>query len=130
MSRDSEDEFDPSQALSLSVTPGKTELESTQVPNLFLRAGDRAVRRFIGCFVAPSRNRTPRPAYAQAIGQFSQWCERGGLPLERLRPVTVAAYIEDLTARRAAPTVKQHLAAIKMLFDWLVTGQVVPINPA
>jgi integrase/recombinase XerD len=28
------------------------------------------------------------------------------------------------------PTVKQHLAAIKMLFDWLVVGQVIAINPA
>jgi integrase/recombinase XerD len=28
------------------------------------------------------------------------------------------------------PTVKQHLAAIRMLFDWLVTGQVVATNPA
>ena len=30
----------------------------------------------------------------------------------------------------AAPTVKQHLAAIRMLFDFLVTGQVIPMNPA
>ena len=28
------------------------------------------------------------------------------------------------------PTVKQHLAAVRMLFDWLVTGQVVATNPA
>ena len=42
----------------------------------------------------------------------------------------VAAYIEQLTAMRSAPTVKQHLAAIRMLFDWLVTGQIVPTNPA
>jgi len=30
----------------------------------------------------------------------------------------------------AAPTVKQHLAAIRMLFDFLVTGQIIPMNPA
>lgn len=30
----------------------------------------------------------------------------------------------------APPTVKQHLAAIRMLFDWLVTGQIVEVNPA
>ena len=28
------------------------------------------------------------------------------------------------------PTVKQHLAAIRHLFDWLVTGQVIATNPA
>ena len=30
----------------------------------------------------------------------------------------------------ARPTVKQHLAAIRMLFDWLIVGQVLAINPA
>jgi integrase len=28
------------------------------------------------------------------------------------------------------PTVKQHLAALRMLFDYLVVGQVLPFNPA
>src|ERR1700693_3226397 len=31
---------------------------------------------------------------------------------------------------RAAPTVKARLAALRHLFDWLVTGQVMPANPA
>lgn len=42
----------------------------------------------------------------------------------------MAAYVEQLLASKAKPTVKQHLAAILMLFDWLVTGQVIPVNPA
>ncbi len=42
--------------------------------------------------------------------------------------MVVAAYIENHPG--AAPTVKQHLAAIRMLFDWLVTGQIIPTNPA
>ena len=36
----------------------------------------------------------------------------------------VAAYIEALQATAAKPTVKEHLAAIRMLFDWLIIGQV------
>jgi integrase len=44
--------------------------------------------------------------------------------------VHVAAYIEGLQKRLAAPSVKQHLAAIRMLFDWLVVGQVIAVNPA
>ncbi|SPF46829.1 hypothetical protein SBA4_3580012 [Candidatus Sulfopaludibacter sp. SbA4] len=32
-----------------------------------------------------------------------------------------------LPAERAAPAVKQHLACIRMLFDWLVTGPVIPL---
>jgi integrase/recombinase XerC len=45
-------------------------------------------------------------------------------------PLHVAAYIEQLGRERSAPTVKQRLAAIRHLFDWLVTGQVMPVNPA
>ena len=29
----------------------------------------------------------------------------------------------------AIPTVKQHLASLRMLFDWLITGQVIDANP-
>jgi site-specific recombinase XerC len=42
----------------------------------------------------------------------------------------VSLYIETLQATAAKPTVKQHLAAIRMLFDWLVVGQVLATNPA
>ncbi len=40
----------------------------------------------------------------------------------------MAAYIR--THPGAAPTVKQHLAAIRMLGDWLVVSQVLPVNSA
>ena len=42
----------------------------------------------------------------------------------------VAAYIEALTKARSAPTVKQHLAAIRMCFDWLTSGGIMDFNPA
>jgi site-specific recombinase XerC len=42
----------------------------------------------------------------------------------------VDTYIETVTRTHSAPTAKQKLAAIRMLFDWLVTGQIVPTNPA
>jgi len=47
-----------------------------------------------------------------------------------VRPFHVAAYIEGLQKKIAAPSVKLQLAAIRMLFDWLVVSQVVPTNPA
>ena len=53
---------------------------------------------------------------------------RRSIGLHQVGPVTVAAYIEQHPG--AKPSVKQHLAAIRMLFDWLVTGQVVQFNPA
>jgi integrase/recombinase XerD len=66
----------------------------------------------------------------RAIGPFLTWCDERGLELHQVEPMVVAAYIEQLSQERAPQTVKQHLAAIRMLFDWLVTGQVVPFNPA
>jgi integrase len=47
-----------------------------------------------------------------------------------VQPLHVGAYIQALSHARSAPTAKQHLAAIRHLFDWLVMGQVVPLNSA
>ena len=44
--------------------------------------------------------------------------------------MVVAAYVEQLSGALSAPSVKQHLAALRMLFDWIVVGQVLPFNPA
>ena len=99
------------------------------VPQIIGRAGHRATWRFIEFFTATIRNRNTRDAYAQAISQFFTWCDKQRIQtLEQINPIVIATYIEQHTA--AAPTVKQHLAAIRMLFDFLVTGQVVPMNPA
>ena len=69
-------------------------------------------------------------AYLTAAYRFADWCEAKGLTLERVELMMVAAHIEQLTQTYAPATAKQHLAAIRMLFDWLVIGQVVPFNPA
>jgi integrase/recombinase XerD len=63
------------------------------------------------------------------VRRFSDWCGKRNLTLADLNPVLVAAYIEELGVVASRPTVKQHLAAIRMLFDWLVVGQIVPGNP-
>jgi site-specific recombinase XerC len=47
-----------------------------------------------------------------------------------VQPEHVGTWIEASRHELAAPSVKQRLAAIRHLFDWLVTGQVVPVNPA
>ena len=47
-----------------------------------------------------------------------------------IRSVDVARYIEARQQTHSAPDVKQQLAAVRMLFDWLITGQIVPLNPA
>ncbi|MCB8835468.1 hypothetical protein LJD42_28390, partial [Escherichia coli] len=55
---------------------------------------------------------------------------RGVVSLAGVQPLHVAAWIEALGGELAPPSVKQQLAAVRSLFDWLVTGQVVPVNPA
>ena len=65
------------------------------------------------------------------MGAFLAWCENAGVEsIAGVQPLHVATWIELQTRGRAAPSVKQQLAAIRHLFDWLVTGQVVPVNPA
>ena len=101
------------------------------LPRLVAEAGEPAARRFVEFFAATIRNRNTREAYHRAVSQFLAWCDDrqvGGLAA--IGPLHVAAYVEGLQAVLAKPTVKQHLAAIRMCFDWLVTGHVVRTNPA
>jgi integrase/recombinase XerD len=100
------------------------------IPAIIAEAGDNAARRFIEFFTATIRNKNTRRAYAKAVTDFLAYCQHGGLTLLGIEPVHVAAYIEQLTHAKAAPTVKQHLAAIGMLFDWLTSGGTIPFNPA
>jgi integrase/recombinase XerD len=101
-----------------------------RLPALITDAGERASTRFIEFFTANIRNRNTRQAYAHAIGSFMDWCSSRGCGLKDLEPFVIAAYVEQLMMLRSAPTVKQHLAAIRMLMDWMVVGQVIPFNPA
>ncbi|WP_428391873.1 hypothetical protein [Lichenicoccus sp.] len=62
---------------------------------------------------------------------FLARCEEHAAPsIAAVQPLHVAAWIEGQTRKHSAPTVKQQIAAIRHLFDWLVMGQVVPLNPA
>jgi integrase/recombinase XerD len=88
-------------------------------------------RRFWEFFTVNIRNPNTRRAYFKAVEGFAAWCEEKGLgDLSRVMPMHVAAYVEQLGRTHAKPTVKQHLAAIRMLFDWLVTGHIMESNPA
>ena len=98
------------------------------LPQLIVAAGPVAVERFLEFFAARIANARTRAAYGRAVGQFLAWCEARRLGLAAVSPLHVAAYIR--THPGSAPTVKQHLAAIRMLCDWLVVSQVLPANPA
>ena len=101
------------------------------VPAMVADLGEAAALRFIDFFTANIRNPNTRAAYAVAMRGFFRWLEKRGVhELGAVRTHHVSAYVEVLTAAYKAPTVKQHLAAIRMLFDWLIVGQVVSQNPA
>jgi integrase/recombinase XerD len=74
-------------------------------------------RRLIEFFTANIRNRNTRMAYARAVKKFFDWCDKRKLELEEIDPLSVAAYIEQLGVTASKPTVKQHLVAIRKLFD-------------
>ena len=82
-------------------------------------------------FTVNIRNPHTRRAYFRNAITFLRWCEARGIRnLKAIKPIRVAAYIEQLQQDYAKPSVKQQLATIRMLFDWLVTGQVIDVNPA
>jgi hypothetical protein len=114
----------------ISTEVSKAVLGPLSLPALF--APNRvSAKPFLEFFTANIRNPYTRRAYARAAVEFAVWCEQNGLrELVEIEPVQVAAYLETLQTRLAAPSVKQHLAAIRILFDWIVVGQVVEVNPA
>jgi site-specific recombinase XerD len=100
------------------------------VPALIADLGDEAGWRYVEFSTANIRNPHTRRAYARACARFFAWCEQRGLTLTAIRPFDLATYIEGLQKEHSASGVKQQLAAVRMLFDWLITGQVLPTNPA
>ncbi|GAB4072248.1 tyrosine-type recombinase/integrase [Ancylobacter sonchi] len=110
----------------ISIIPAGSRL-----PALVRAADERTRFRFLEFFTAQIRNPNTRRAYGKDVSQFFEWCQAQGVhELSEIHTLHVAAYVELLTKSHAAPTVKRHVAAIRRLFDWLVTGQVLSANPA
>ncbi len=117
--------------LRVQPTAGQSLLPGLSgIPSLLLDGGKQGWDACIEFFTATIRNPNTREAYGRAVMRFSIWCDRKGVRLQQLSPFLVAAYIEDLGSKLSKPSVKQHLAAIRVLFDHLVVRQVLPSNPA
>ena len=91
------------------------------------RAGEHAGERLITCFTATDQNQSTRLASPRAVDQFFNRCEGRGLRLQDLEPIHSTCCIDRPAAK---PMVKQYLAAIRRLFDYLVTDVVLTMNPA
>ena len=110
------------------LIPGGWRIEG--LPGTVRAAGPSAERRLLEFFTAEISNPNTRLAYSTAAGRFFRWCETRNLALREITPFAVATYIEEMQDRYALPTVKQHLSALRALLDYLVVGQVLPVNPA
>jgi site-specific recombinase XerD len=101
------------------------------VPGIIAHAGGEASKRFIEFFAAQIRNANTREAYLRAVTDFFDWCDQYDVgDLIDIEPVHVAAWVEMKTRSYGPQTVKLQLAALRNLFDWLVVGQVLHVNPA
>ena len=117
--------------LARSSNPQPPVPQTGALPVLVTAAGDRAGMRFLEFFGANIRNPHTRRAYARAVVDFLAWCADVGLQsIAQVQPLHVAGWIELQAREHAAPTAKQRLAAVRHLFNWLVVGQIVPVNPA
>jgi integrase/recombinase XerD len=91
----------------------------------------KAARRVLEFFTAQVNNDHTRKAYLNAAKRFAAWCELRGIgELVAVQAFHVATFLKDLQAEFSPPTIKQHLAALRMLLDWLVTGQILEVNLA
>src|SRR5690349_211892 len=101
------------------------------VPAVVAASGPEVATRFLEFFLVAVRNPNTRRAYAAAVRAFCAWLERHDAPdLRAVEPVHVAAYVEQLGRTHTKPSVALHLAAIKRLFAFLVTGGTLKRSPA
>ncbi len=111
--------------MTLTVSP-----TSASLPSIFT-AQPQARKRLRDFFSSHIRNKNTRRAYMEAVRQFSAFCAQHGIgDLNQVEPILVAAFVEDQVREHSKPTVKQRLAGLRMLFDWMVVGQVFAVNPA
>ena len=94
-----------------------------QFPAPLFTPTPQAAKRMLEFFTAQINNPHTR--------RFAAWCQDHQIrQLSEVQPVHVAAFIQDLQGQLSPATVKQHLAALRILFDWLVTGHILQLNPA
>lgn len=100
------------------------------LPAVIADEGGKASERFFTFFTDTIRNKNTREAYHRNARRFFEWAQGRGLALKDIKSFHVSAFIEELGRTHSAPTVKQNLATIRMLFDWMILGQIVELNPA
>lgn len=124
-------DLEPLRDQAITLTQAPVVVMGMALPALFAGSSERDAIRVAEFFAAQIRNPNTRRAYLRAVTDFASFCEARGLAvLDQVQALHVAAWVEIQLKSYSKPTVKQQLAAVRMLFDWLVVGQVVRANPA
>lgn len=109
----------------LPVPETRSQIE---LPAIIRDAGPAAQFAFDEFIYGHLRNPHTRAAYGHAIQRFMAWSHQRGIDLTRITPRNVGEYLDSQPI--ANVTKKVHLAAIRRLFDFLVTRHAVILNPA
>ncbi len=117
--------------------PSKKPGNGALLPAAISGLGSDGKEAFIDFFTAQIRNANTRAAYLRAVCSFFSWLDEREVELREVQAFHVSAYVEWMGSSAAkppkgysTPTIKQHLAAIRMLGSFLVVRQVLPRNPA
>ena len=115
----SDDQF-PAIIEPIGPTALTTPTDTYIVPALITDAGgEQAGWRYVEFFAANINNDHTRRAYGSRLQPILRLVRNRGLSLTAIRPFDVAAWVKELQQKHGAPGVKQQLAAVRMLFDWL-----------
>jgi site-specific recombinase XerD len=117
-----------SDSTSLTVIHEPAVLAVNNRPGLIVAAGPAASFAWDEFFSGHIRNKHTRAAYLHAVRRFLQWVEPHASTIERITPGMVGQYFDQHP--NSIPTKKLHLAALRALFDNLVTRHIVLLNPA
>lgn len=114
--------------IDVSGLPVPARPRQIESPAIIRDAGPAAQFAFDEFIYGHLRNPHTRTAYGHAIQRFLDWSHQRGIELVRITPRNVGEYLDSQPL--ATVTKKLHLAAIRRLFDFLVTRHAVILNPA
>lgn len=102
--------------------------DTSNVPAIVASHGTQGRFAWDEYFSGKLRNSHTRNAYLRAVHQFLDWVANECVELQQVTPGMIGRYFDQHTG--SPPTKKQHMSAIRGLFNVLVLRHVIVLNPA
>ncbi len=115
-------------ASSTGTSASNTACSLSNPPEVVRNAGEDACTAYIAT-LASLKSRNTRMAYERAFARFFEFCSNAGIALSELTVLDVIAYVTGVAQQDSSATAKQHLIALRKLFDYLRAADVVAVNP-